>query len=98
MPSIKYLKENDIQNHEWLGFFSQIWRKTGLGAEDVSTEVTMVNDDIDACLFTRIGHKLRFSRMLGNMANIAIPALLVLAKLWQTALVTIWTSQHRFPL
>ena len=53
VPIVKYLKENDIQNHEWLGFFSpKFGEKTGLGATDVSAEVTMVNDDIDACLFT----------------------------------------------
>lgn len=76
VPIFKYLKENDFDDHEWLGFFSPKFAdKTGLGAEDVLAEVTGLADDIDACLFTSQWSEIAFFQNIWEHGEYCHPGL-----------------------
>jgi|GEM_PF-607368 len=52
-PIFKYLKTNEIHDHDWLGFFSpKFQEKTSLTAMDVIQEIQETNDQVEVCSFT----------------------------------------------
>ena len=77
VPIFSYLKENDLEEDEWLGFFSpKFSEKTGLGANDVLDEVRTYGGDHDVILFTSGWTQIAFYQNVWEHGEFCHPGLL----------------------